>query len=70
MAARSAAHPAASAFVAVSPSSVFTSGGVSSGCFDRISAQMPEMCGVAKLLPLARSVEPSDHATSTSTPRA
>ena len=36
----------------------------------RISVQMPLMCGVAKLLPVATIVEPSCQATSTSTPRA
>ena len=40
------------------------------GCLLRISAAMPEMHGVAKLLPVARIVPPPSHATSTSTPRA
>src|SRR4051812_31833034 len=44
--------------------------GVNSGCLERTSAQIPEMCGVAKLLPVARIVLPPIHASSTSTPRA
>ena len=34
--------------------------GVSSGCFERISAQIDEMCGVAKLLPETFSVRPPE----------
>ena len=44
--------------------------GVSSGCFERTSVQIPAMCGVAKLLPVARIVLPPVQASSTSTPRA
>ena len=35
-----------------------------------ISAQMPLMCGVAKLLPVERILPPPSQAISTSTPRA
>src|SRR5262249_10154945 len=44
--------------------------GVRAGCFERTSVQIPAMCGVAKLLPVARIDLPSIHASSTSTPRA
>ena len=55
---------------AIRCSTLFSWYGVSSGCFERTSAQIPEMCGVAKLLPVARIVAPPIHASSTSTPRA
>src|SRR5262249_61310390 len=51
-------------------STLFSWNGVSSGCVERTSAQMPEMWGVAKLLPDALSVWPFTQATSTLTPRA
>src|SRR5205823_14121160 len=57
-------------FVAVRYSTLFSWNGVSSGCFDRTSAAMPAMCGVAKLLPVQTSRPPPFQATSTSTPRA
>ena len=55
---------------AIRCSTLLSWNGVSSGCFERTSAQIPEMCGVAKLLPVARIVLPPIHASSTSTPRA
>src|SRR4051794_41886461 len=65
------AHGAASStFVAVPCSTLFSWNGVSSGCLPRIRAQMPVMCGVAKLLPLQRSVEPPIQGTSRSRPGA
>ena len=63
-----AAHPAT--LFAVRERMLLSWNGVRPGCLPRISAQIPEMCGVAKLLPVQRSVVPSSHATSSSSPRA
>ena len=46
----------------------FSAEKVSSGCAASTSAQMPAMCGAAKLFPLARIVPPPGHAMSTSMP--
>ncbi len=46
----------------------FTSNGVASGCFARMRAAIPAMCGAAKLLPVAIIRPPSFQATVTSTP--
>ncbi len=56
-------HRGAPALAAVSPSSVFTSDGFRYGCLARIRAQMPVMCGVAKLLPVERMRSPPIQAT-------
>src|SRR4029077_645428 len=64
------AHAATpSAFEAVWDSTLLSWDGVSSECLPRMRAQMPAMCGVAKLLPVQRSVPPPSHATSRSRPR-
>ena len=53
-------HPGLPALVAISDSTLLSWNGVSSGCFARTSAQMPLRCGVAKLLPVQRSVPPPE----------
>src|SRR5262249_62368817 len=57
-------------FAAIRCSTLFSWNGVSSGCFESTSAQIPERWGVAKLFPDALIVDPFVHASSTSTPRA
>src|SRR5262249_12996326 len=67
---RVVAHDGPPTLSAIRGSTLLSWNGVGSGCFERTSAQIPERCGVAKLLPDALIVEPFVHASSTSTPRA
>src|SRR5207302_2489913 len=57
-------------FEAVRKSTFLSAKAVSSGCLLRTRAQIPAICGVAKLFPVTRSRPPPSQATSTSTPRA
>ena len=50
------AHAVLLTLLAVARSRLLTSNGVSPGCLDRMRAAIPAMCGVAKLLPVARIV--------------
>ena len=55
---------------AVANSTVFTWKGRNSGCFERMSAAMPAMCGAAYELPVPTMRLPPRHATSMSIPGA
>src|SRR5205823_9269592 len=55
------AHASPPTLVAVRYSTLFSWNGVSSRCLLSTSAARPEMCGVAKLLPVQTKVAPPSH---------